>query len=108
MLSIFLVYNYIINSKPFDTFHLAHCHVLGQIHSSFLMMSALVGNKSIFGIHCFVANFTLICHIEVFAMSTLNMVLHSVQFVAHFPTNQTRVSRPAILFDKFLQFCIPL
>ena len=22
--SIFLVYNYIINSKPFDTFHLAH------------------------------------------------------------------------------------
>ena len=72
------------------------------------MMSALVGNKSIFGIHCFVANLTLICHIEVFAMSTLNVVLHSVQFVAHFPTNQARVSRPAILFDKFLQFCIPL
>ena len=70
------------------------------------MVPTFVGNVGIFGIYMFVAYFTGISHIEMFSMSTFNVVLHSMQLVAILATNQTNVSNSNVTSDKILKLLI--
>ena len=57
----------------------------------------------VFSVDTFRAEFTLIGHVEMFAVGALNVVLDCVKFDAMFATNQTGMSWSSVIFDKFLQ-----
>lgn len=75
-----------------------------QVH--FFMVSALVSNVGIFGIYLFVAYFTIIRHIEMLAMSTFYVVLHSMQLATILSTNKTSVSNSNVTSYKILKLLI--
>ena len=68
-----------------------------------LVISWLMSYIGVFSVDNFRAEFTLIGHVEMFAVGALNVVLDCVKFAAMFATNQTGMSWSSVIFDKFLQ-----
>ena len=76
-------------------------HKLVIVH--FLMVPALVRDVGILGVHLLIADLTGVSHVEMLAMSTLYVVLDSMQLVARLATYQTNVSDTNVTSNKILQ-----
>lgn len=73
-----------------------------------LMISTLVGYVCILGINLLVTNFAGVGDVEMFSVSRLDVVLHSVQLGALLSTQEAGVSPTRVASDKVLQLFISL
>ena len=64
---------------------LAHVGKMSNRTVRFLMISRLVGYIGVFSVNNLGTEFTVISHVEMFAVSTLNVVLHCVKLTALLP-----------------------
>ena len=72
------------------------------------MISALVGYICILGINLLVTYLTGVGDVEMFSVSRLDAVLHSMKLGAFFSTQEAGVSSTRVASDKVLQLFISL
>lgn len=64
------------------------------------MIPALMGKISVLSAKFLLAELTLVGHVEMFAVSAFNVVLHCVGLHAKLPADQTNISRAGVVADK--------